>query len=67
MLKTKYNLFMHTILSRVRAVVTFFGGSGGKRAICDYESTSGEAASREKNNDSLQSKFCRNIVMLLAI
>ena len=67
-LKTNYNfkLFLHIILSRLRAVVIFFH-SGGKRAICDCESTSSEAASREKNDDCSQSKFCRNIVYVSSI
>ena len=45
---------MHISFSRLRAVVIFFWYSGGKRAICDCESMSGEAASREKNNDCWQ-------------
>ena len=53
---------MHIILSRLRAVDIFLWDSGGKRAICDCESTS-----REKNNACSQSKFCRNIVYVSSI
>ena len=49
-------------MSRPRAVVNFPCDSGGKRAICDCESTS-----RVKNNDCSQSKFRRNIVYVSSI
>ena len=55
---------MHIILSRLQAVVIFFGMVEGRArfAIANLR-----AVSREKNNDCSQSKFCQNIVYVSSI
>ena len=58
---------MHISLSRLRAVVIFFFFFGivegrARFAVASIRAASGEAASREKNNDCWQTKFCRNIM-----